>query len=381
MDTITHGFAGALLGCGLFDAHEDWAVTAAATLGAVFPDVDVVFEGLSGDPMALLKYHRGITHSFLALPVFAGLLGAAVGALARRPDQPARPRWLLLSLSAAVGLASHIVLDGLTSFGTRMWDPLSFRRVAWDWLFIVDPLFTALVVLPLAWVWVYRRADRAWRRAWVCWLGFSTLAAAAWAAERAVGAQVRVGVLLGSWVALAAVLLGPALLKRGTVSAAKVYRVGLLASGLYILGCGIAHQVALGRVKAFAAGLATPVDDLAALPLPPSPWGWAGLVKTPEGVWIARMDVRRAATASFRLIRNDAWNRYVEQACLQPEVQTYLGFARFPVVRFYRAGDRRVVEFSDARFYIRQRGRRHPFTFRVVFQADGQLLQQGWVRD
>ena len=45
-----------------------------------------------------------------------------------------------------VGIASHILLDVMTSFGTRMWFPLSSRRFAWDLLFIVDFSFTTIML-------------------------------------------------------------------------------------------------------------------------------------------------------------------------------------------------------------------------------------------
>ncbi len=37
---------------------------------------------------------------------------------------------MLLPCIYGVGIASHILLDGMTSFGTRMWYPISSKRVA-----------------------------------------------------------------------------------------------------------------------------------------------------------------------------------------------------------------------------------------------------------
>ena len=74
MDTITHGIVGALIGKGFFSERNGRVATFAATVGAMFPDVDVVQEIFSTDPLAIVKYHRAITHSFVALPFFAALL-------------------------------------------------------------------------------------------------------------------------------------------------------------------------------------------------------------------------------------------------------------------------------------------------------------------
>src|SRR5271156_4756754 len=145
MDTITHGIAGALIGKGFFSQRAAKVAVFSATVGAMFPDVDVVAEIFSRDPLAIVKYHRAITHSFVALPFFAAILawftlaGAAFlkKKYARFHDLET-PSWALLSIIYGVAIASHILLDGLTSFGTRMLFPFSQQRVVWDWLFIID---------------------------------------------------------------------------------------------------------------------------------------------------------------------------------------------------------------------------------------------------
>ena len=145
MDPVTHGITGALLSKGYFSDRYGKAATFAAVLGAVFPDIDITADLVTRDPMAIVKYHRAITHSFVALPVFAFLLALLTRALlpvARRRYESWRnvesPPLGILTLIYGIGIASHIILDGMTSFGTRMWFPLSSRRVAWDLLFIID---------------------------------------------------------------------------------------------------------------------------------------------------------------------------------------------------------------------------------------------------
>src|SRR2546426_8639930 len=116
MDTITHGIVGALIGKAFFAGHGDatradgtaaqraagqfaglgsppeaprWnrgecVATAAATLGAVFPDVDVIFGPIVRNDLAVIELHRSITHSLLCLPVFAVVLAALTRWYARR---------------------------------------------------------------------------------------------------------------------------------------------------------------------------------------------------------------------------------------------------------------------------------------------------------
>src|SRR6185437_1684953 len=155
MDPVTHGITGALLGKGYFSERYGRVAVFAATLGAVFPDIDVTADIFSRDPLAIVKYHRAITHSWVALPVFAFLLALltrlTVPWLKKRSERfrdIELPPLAILTLIYGIGIASHIVLDGMTSFGTRMWYPISSERVAWDYLFIIDLTFMAILLLP-----------------------------------------------------------------------------------------------------------------------------------------------------------------------------------------------------------------------------------------
>src|SRR6202167_4617978 len=137
MDTIPHGIVGALIGKGFFSERSGRIATFAAPAAAMLPDVDVVQEIFSRDPLAIVKYHRAITHSFLALPFFAAILAWLTisgveflkGKYPRFHDLES-PSWSMLTVIYGVAIASHILLDGLTSFGTRMWYPVSQQRVA-----------------------------------------------------------------------------------------------------------------------------------------------------------------------------------------------------------------------------------------------------------
>jgi hypothetical protein len=73
-------------------------------------------------------------------------------------------------------------------------------------------------------------------------------------------------------------------------------------------------------------------------------------------------------------------NSYIEVAKRLPEVQKVLWFSRFPVTRFHKEGDVAVVEISDIRFVQTRRDRPAPFTYRVRFSLDGNILSQGWVK-
>ena len=440
MDTITHGIVGALIGKAFFAGHRDatraegtagrdgtgasrgpggapemprWnqsgrVATAAATLGAVFPDVDIIFGPITRNDLAVIEMHRGVTHSLLCLPVLAVVLAATTRRYARRRTLES-PSWVALTGIYGVALASHILLDLATSFGTMIWSPWNHARPAWDLVFIIDFTLTAIVLLPQLVAWIYRQRERSIRRAARLWAVFSgAVVLIAWG-TRAAGftfsswAVVVVGALLAVWFFL------PAWGSWGfSVRRASWCLAGVYALAGYLCLCAVAHRAALRRVEQFAAARGLRVVRLGALPLPPFLACWDGLIRTPEGVYEARLDLFRgyrrgiapdsASKASngefptFHFFADSPPNGYLEAVRQLPRVKTYLWFARFPVFRYTQrpadpgpvpaksageAGSLHIIEIRDLRFFQRGRGPA-PFTFRVTFDAAGHVLEQGW---
>lgn len=220
MDTITHGIAGALVGKAFFAGRGDQvqdaglkpaATTAgrvaiwAATLGAIFPDSDIVFEFFNHDGLGVIERHRGVTHSFLCLPLWALALAALTRWFCRRREI-ACPSFAALTGIYAACIALHIFLDLITSFGTMIWAPLSAARVSWDLAFIIDLVLTGIVLLPQVAAWVHGERITQPLRALFAW-GFFTLAA--FAAQWLAWTQQ---VPLSRWMAPIAALLFAALL-------------------------------------------------------------------------------------------------------------------------------------------------------------------------
>jgi membrane-bound metal-dependent hydrolase YbcI (DUF457 family) len=378
MDTVTHGIVGALISKGYFSQRHGRVATLAATLGAVFPDVDVVGEIVSRDPLSIIKYHRGITHSFVAMPFFAIALAWLTRSIARRRGTEA-PSQGVLTLIYGAGLSSHIVLDGMTSFGTRIWTPVSQQRVAWDLLFIIDFIFTALVLLPQVAAWVYRDRDRSRGRAIRMWAVCTLGALAAWELARSVGYPFHIWTAGIASLAIAALFLLPS---RGDwgfrVTRTEWCRAGIYATIGYLFFCALAHHAAIERVHSFAEENHIAVDHLAAIPLPPSLLNWGGLIRSADGVYQTRIDLRDPEPPSFRFIADSPPDAFLARAFELPEVQLYWNFARFPVIRTEIEDGRRVVEFVEHRFVNPRRSRPQPFTYRVVFDAAGNVIEEGW---
>jgi len=146
VDTLTHSLLGALAVRVALPAarsrlpFSDRRRMLAGAVGGAFPDIDYATVWI--DPLSYLAvWHRGITHSLLLLPLWALLLGVAMAWLLHR-----REAWKLLTLSAAVALATHIAADVITVFGTRVLAPLSDWRAALGTTFIIDLLFSGIVL-------------------------------------------------------------------------------------------------------------------------------------------------------------------------------------------------------------------------------------------
>ena len=127
--------------------------TATLTLAAEAADLDVISR-FWGSAFAL-NHHRGFTHSFLGVPLIAGVVVAFMygvwrlrGRKTRDPNLP--PRWGLLFAYACLAGFSHILLDYTTSYGIRPFWPFSERWISWDIVFIVEPVLWVILILGLA---------------------------------------------------------------------------------------------------------------------------------------------------------------------------------------------------------------------------------------
>lgn len=197
MDTLTHTLAGIAISRAGFKGKLPYATTA-LVIAANIPDIDLV-AGWNG--VGFLSTHRGVTHSLLALVVFAVLIAwglrwaagyhyrqqelkrhpaaapATAVAAPAEPGQPAvrnvrmeevwleaagqgpaggggpegmpgtrppLPGWGLCLALGFAGVGSHLLLDLSTAYGVRLLWPFSQHWFAADWMPAMAP-----------WVWVF----------------------------------------------------------------------------------------------------------------------------------------------------------------------------------------------------------------------------------
>ncbi|MFZ5943030.1 MAG: metal-dependent hydrolase [Bacillota bacterium] len=133
MDPLTHGLVGAAVAAaGGTDVSLTNPIFLAAALGAVSPDLDIVYQ-YWGD-YVYLKHHRGFSHSLPGLMGFSVLIGGLLNLAF-----PAYSLWTLL-FWAFIGALSHTFLDLLNSYGVMLFYPFSKKKYSLNLLMISDPV-------------------------------------------------------------------------------------------------------------------------------------------------------------------------------------------------------------------------------------------------
>lgn len=155
MDNITHSLIG--LGVGEL-VHRSLAaepsaprqrtrhrlILVACTLASNAPDLDLLLTSLLPAPLGYLLNHRGHTHTLLyALPLLL-LLGVAIWLAwpaARRLLRQSVPARVGFGAALLLGLALHLVMDYMNSYGLHPFAPFDARWWYGDMVFIVEPVF------------------------------------------------------------------------------------------------------------------------------------------------------------------------------------------------------------------------------------------------
>lgn len=125
-----------------------------AILGTL-PDLDIL-AGKFTDPVTAVALHRGLSHSFLFFALLSPLLGVWISRLEKSRISVKRAMLMVFLV-----LATHALLDAMTTWGTQLFWPHP-HRVAWESIFVIDPLYTLPLLVTL--VAVFRTHDLRKRR-------------------------------------------------------------------------------------------------------------------------------------------------------------------------------------------------------------------------
>ncbi|HUQ53187.1 MAG TPA: metal-dependent hydrolase [Gammaproteobacteria bacterium] len=161
MDPFSHALLGA--SCGQARARREQLVAAGgvALVAAIAPDLDALIQS-SSDPLLVLEYHRQFTHSLPFAPIGALLCAAACWWFVR-----SRLSFRHAYVLALLGYTSHLLLDACTTYGTQLLWPFADTRFAWNFIAVIDPLFTLPVLVLVIAALLARRVGLA--RAAIAW--------------------------------------------------------------------------------------------------------------------------------------------------------------------------------------------------------------------
>jgi len=152
MDILTQGLLGSALSQSIANRNETRLATGIGFLSGLIADADV-FISSSLDPLLTIEYHRHFTHSIVFIP-----FGALFAALLLWPFTKNKLDFRRLYLFCLMGCSLSGFIDTCTSYGTYLLWPFSDERLAFRIISIVDPVFTAMLIIAVIWAWLKYRS-------------------------------------------------------------------------------------------------------------------------------------------------------------------------------------------------------------------------------
>ncbi len=346
MDTVTHGLTGWLISRAIPMDKGGREATAAVIVGSLLPDADNV-TSLLGSEM-YLRLHRGVSHGFPGIAVTSLVVALLLYRFGKWKDLKN------LTLLVFLGQLSHIALDLLNSYGTQIFQPFSDARVSFDILFVVDLVFTGIIVAGLL---LSRRRAAPARAALVAlcvYVGFATFL------------HLRVE----DAVRTAAQQHGVRVVSSSALPRLPEVDVGDGFSAFQLIGEAWAQPEGDGLPN-------LPIPDRPGkYPFPAGPFAWNGFIDDGNTYLRAEVDPFSGAVSWKQRIRRGRDVPEVRVVENIPDVKTYLWFARFPVVQTSHAGEKTILMFSDLRFG-EVPGRRRPFILKVI-ESPGRSPEVHW---
>ena len=137
-------------------------------IGGTIPDLDVLANFFT-DTITAIEMHRGFSHSIVFSVLLAPLLGIMVNRLERRLNLGWKP-WAKLFFWC---LFTHPLLDAFTTGGTQLFWPFDVR-LAFNSIFVIDPLYTLPFLILTVLVLFYKRGSKTRHRLNITGLAIST---------------------------------------------------------------------------------------------------------------------------------------------------------------------------------------------------------------
>jgi inner membrane protein len=164
MDLLTQGLLGSALSISIAQERHIRLACGVGMVAGLLADADVLIASGS-DPLLAVEFHRHFTHSVFFIPFGALIAAGLLWPLLRK-----RLAFGRLYLYCLAGFSLSGLLDACTSYGTHLFWPLSDARISFHLISIVDPVFTAILLLAVLLAWRYRKV-------WVVYIGLALCSA------------------------------------------------------------------------------------------------------------------------------------------------------------------------------------------------------------
>lgn len=329
MDNLTHTLLGAALArAGLNRMVPHAAIT--LMVAANLPDIDIV-SGFWGN-LAYLDVHRGITHSIVGVIALAFLLAWLVllfekRAARKKSSGTSPPGFWPMFLVYLIGTGSHLLLDFTNSYGVRPFMPFSDRWVAWDIVFIVDPVLLTILALGLVLPLLFRLISEE------------------------VGSRNK-----------------------------KPGRGGAITALVLVVALGVVrdwtHRSAIAKLSAFTYQ-GEDATAVYALPSAANPFRWHGVAETDRAYFSMEVGPNFSALNlnQARVLYKPEDGDALRAARETPTAKAFLAFARLPIYNLEKRGEDTLVTIRDLRFSWATR-RRQGFITTILVSKDLQVLNQ-----
>ena len=154
MDSLTQIVLGAAVGEATLGKKVGNKALLYGAIAGTIPDLDIIAYSLT-DTITAIEWHRGFSHSILFCVLLAPILGGLVNSLEPKYQLGWKP-WAMLFFWC---LFTHPLLDAFTTWGTQLFWPFE-TRLAFNSIFVIDPLYTLPFLLLTVMVLFYKRDSK-----------------------------------------------------------------------------------------------------------------------------------------------------------------------------------------------------------------------------
>jgi len=159
VDLVTHAVLGAAIGEWMLGKRLGNRALAWGALLAMLPDADLLLTPFM-NTAAALWWHRGPSHSLLA----AGLASWALAPWLAKLWKKEKVSRMTAGWLVCAAWCSHLLIDCFTMYGTAVLWPFSGKPVGFNFLFIIDIVFTLPLLVTVVWMAFLRTKKQAPKR-------------------------------------------------------------------------------------------------------------------------------------------------------------------------------------------------------------------------